>query len=149
MDWRPSQTYPETSELYDGRGELVAWISPARATSDGRYWVMAPRSSDVADVATHWSLAVLELGGVAVASWGPFRWPIETPLERVQAAALATVLAYLAERSPRHRLLGRLRELAALPPAEHHHQEADELVLEYVADPDITAAFLSITRWYA
>ena len=49
----------------------------------------------------------------------------------------------------REELLMRLAECARNPDREVAHIEADEAVLEYVGDADVTAAFDAFEKWYA
>lgn len=46
-------------------------------------------------------------------------------------------------------LLAALRDLASDLPGEGQHIEADDLLLRYINDPEITAAFEAIAKWYA
>lgn len=53
--------------------------------------------------------------------------------------------------SSRDELLARLLALAAKADddPEHAHIDADDLLLEYIGDLEITQAFHSIEKWYA
>lgn len=48
-------------------------------------------------------------------------------------------------------LVTKLRELKADPEGnpEGRHVDADELLLDYINDPDVRAAFEDIEKWYA
>lgn len=48
----------------------------------------------------------------------------------------------------RDELLARLRELKDHDDPERGHYEADELLLQFIADDEIRRAFEVITRWY-
>ncbi len=48
----------------------------------------------------------------------------------------------------RQMLLERLRSMRWEDP-ETGHLTADELLLEYIGDPEVTAAFHEIDKWYA
>ncbi len=45
-------------------------------------------------------------------------------------------------------LLLALRRISTEDP-EEGHREADALLLEYLHDPEVTAAFNALTKWYA
>lgn len=49
----------------------------------------------------------------------------------------------------RHDLLTQLRALQGIQDAEYAHTEADELLLSYIDDPEVTAAFEATPRWYS
>jgi hypothetical protein len=46
-------------------------------------------------------------------------------------------------------LIAALKALVADGPSEESHKEADDWLLQYINDPDITAAFVAIAKWYA
>ncbi len=46
-------------------------------------------------------------------------------------------------------ILAQFRALANNPDKEYAHSEADDLLLNYLGDKDITAAFKAIGGWYA
>ncbi len=46
-------------------------------------------------------------------------------------------------------LLDGLRKCAANKDPEVAHSDADHLLLSYIYDPEISAAFINITRWYS
>ena len=48
----------------------------------------------------------------------------------------------------RQRLVSDLQELAGQP-ADGAHQDADNLLLAYIGDADVTEAFKAIEKWYA
>jgi hypothetical protein len=52
-------------------------------------------------------------------------------------------------KSPRDALLRRLCELKNSKDAENSHSEADELLLGYINDKEISAAFNALVRWYS
>ena len=58
---------------------------------------------------------------------------------------------YFAPNDKRTNLLRRLEDLANDPrdDPEVQHSEADELLLQYIGDAEITAAFLKLKRWYS
>lgn len=45
-------------------------------------------------------------------------------------------------------LIDKLKEFAKAETPEYKHAEADDLLLEYINDPEITEAFDSIDKWY-
>lgn len=45
-------------------------------------------------------------------------------------------------------LLARLREMEGGDP-ENDHAEADRLLLDFINDPEIAAAYKAIPKWYA
>lgn len=49
----------------------------------------------------------------------------------------------------RQELIRNLEELAQLKDIELAHEEADELLLSYVNDPDIESAYEEVPKWYA
>ena len=49
----------------------------------------------------------------------------------------------------RDELLARLRALASARDAETAHGDADDALIEFIGDPDVTAAFAAIPKWYA
>ena len=49
----------------------------------------------------------------------------------------------------REQLIEQLHQLAKSYDLEAAHMEADRLLLEYVNDPEIDAAFEAIEKWYA
>lgn len=49
----------------------------------------------------------------------------------------------------RKELIEALRELANLKDAELAHEEADELILNYINDPVIEKAYEEVPKWYA
>lgn len=46
-------------------------------------------------------------------------------------------------------LLEKLLEIKKSDDPEQGHAEADDSLLEYINDADVTAAFTALTRWYA
>ncbi len=46
-------------------------------------------------------------------------------------------------------LIKRLGELKDDGDVEANHKEADGLILDFINDPDITAAFDDVRKWYA
>lgn len=64
-------------------------------------------------------------------------------------AKLAAVMIKAAKDDKRSKLLVALRELGEPGDPEYAHGEADRLLLDYLNDPEITAAYEAITRWYA
>lgn len=46
-------------------------------------------------------------------------------------------------------LLAKLLALAASKYPEESHREADQLLVDYIDDPEIAAAFDAIGKWYA
>ena len=46
-------------------------------------------------------------------------------------------------------LLTCLAHLAKSPDPEVAHCDADDALLKYINDPEITAAYRSVTKWYA
>jgi hypothetical protein len=46
-------------------------------------------------------------------------------------------------------LIARLKEYAELHDAEIAHINADAALIDFINDPDVTAAFNAIDRWYA
>lgn len=49
----------------------------------------------------------------------------------------------------REELLVELRTLHGPQDPESAHEQADDLLLEYINDPEVTAAFEAIKKWYA
>lgn len=49
----------------------------------------------------------------------------------------------------REKLLEKLNELRDDHDTESAHLEADELLLAYIADADVSSAFKRLRRWYA
>ena len=49
----------------------------------------------------------------------------------------------------REQLLALLKEYSAHWDTEYSHARADERLLEYTNDPQISAAYMAIERWYA
>lgn len=45
-------------------------------------------------------------------------------------------------------LLRHLTEAAKLRP-DYGHEDADDALLEYIDNPEVTAAYRALTRWYA
>jgi len=54
-----------------------------------------------------------------------------------------------ASRMTNDELLNKLREYDDNDDHDAGHREADEALLEYIGDDDITDAFYNITRWYS
>lgn len=50
--------------------------------------------------------------------------------------------------TPREILLSRLRSLQLEPDSEIGHIAADDALLVYIDDPEISEAFTAIKRWY-
>jgi hypothetical protein len=48
----------------------------------------------------------------------------------------------------RDALLARLKELKEIQDNAASHTEADELLLRYIHDAEITRAFMALDRWY-
>jgi hypothetical protein len=46
-------------------------------------------------------------------------------------------------------LLDQLEALIASSPDEEGHMEADRLLVDYINDPEITAMYERISKWYA
>jgi hypothetical protein len=55
----------------------------------------------------------------------------------------------LFERERRNHLLIRLRELGKGGDQEINHALADQALLDYIDDPEISAAFDAVEKWYA
>lgn len=49
----------------------------------------------------------------------------------------------------RDELLAKLRALAGARDAEIAHSDADDLLLEFIDDAEVTAAYVAIPKWYA
>ena len=49
----------------------------------------------------------------------------------------------------RDELVEQLKMLAGIGDPECSHVDADELLLEYINDPEVSKAFFSIDKWYA
>jgi hypothetical protein len=73
------------------------------------------------------------------------------PVSAMQSAA--TVMAMKGPRLVHHgakaRLLFLLAECARNPDKERAHGNADDALLEYINDPDITKAYNAFEKWYA
>ncbi len=48
----------------------------------------------------------------------------------------------------KHELIAKLKSLKCENP-EYSHEVADDLLLEYINDPEIAEAFLELERWYS
>ena len=46
-------------------------------------------------------------------------------------------------------LLKKLADLETLGDIEVAHADADDLLIEYISDPDIKAAYEAVPKWYA
>lgn len=49
----------------------------------------------------------------------------------------------------RDELVARLKELQSCGDPEIAHGEADDVLLEFIGDPEVSNAFNAIDRWYA
>ena len=49
----------------------------------------------------------------------------------------------------RERLLKVLRNCAARRDTEGAHFDADDALIEYINDPEITSAYQAVSKWYA
>jgi hypothetical protein len=49
----------------------------------------------------------------------------------------------------REKLISRLKELGEESTSEEGHGEADDLLIEYINDPEIKEAYENIGKWYA
>lgn len=78
-----------------------------------------------------------------------FREPVQ-PGERCGCGRVvwSIELAALPPRPSRAGVLAQLRALAGADP-ERAHLEADRALLDYLADPEIRAAYEALDRWYA
>lgn len=70
---------------------------------------------------------------------------------RITNIGTVTSASVTAPRLTRDDALAQLRALAENPELseEHNHRDADAILLELIGDPDITAAFNAIEKWYA
>lgn len=59
------------------------------------------------------------------------------------------LLAILLAPDPTIKSIHDLREAKLSYDAEGHHAACDEALLEYINDPEISAAFDARTKWYA
>lgn len=46
-------------------------------------------------------------------------------------------------------LIAKLKDLQGPGDTENQHVQADELLIEYIADADIEAAYEEVDKWYA
>lgn len=49
----------------------------------------------------------------------------------------------------RDEILKKLKQLADCDDTEEAHVDADDLLLDYIADEEITAAYKAVPKWYA
>lgn len=51
--------------------------------------------------------------------------------------------------SPKEWTIQKLKECQTNDDTEASHSKADQILLDYISDPDITAEYKKINKWYA